>query len=220
VNETTIDRQALADLLARFGDSLDSFDALRPDAYEKVLAAQPSGLEFLESFYSLLFDPALTLAQAAEKCPTWPLGSKRERRRPSPNILSQVGERMRTRAALARISPVGKFLTELRKELKATPLGDNQTVLDGLCGAVGAKLLADARAGTALDLKAMATLQNQRVLEQNEQRLAQNDKKLANDGRRLALLEAREAKTKEVVNNTTLSPEEKQQRIREILGTE
>ena len=66
----------------------------------------------------------------------------------------------------------------------------------------------------------MATLQNQRVLEQNEQRLAQNDKKLANDGRRLALLEAREAKTKEVVNNTTLSPEEKQQRIREILGTE
>ena len=39
-----------------------------------------------------------------------------------------------------------------------------------------AKLLADARVGTALDLKAMATLQNQRVLEQNEQRLAQNDK--------------------------------------------
>ena len=38
--------------------------------------------------------------------------------------------------------------------------------------------------------------------------------------RKLKLLEAREAKTKEVVNDAKLSPEEKQQRIREILGTE
>lgn len=38
--------------------------------------------------------------------------------------------------------------------------------------------------------------------------------------RRITLLEAEKARTKEVVNNTTLTPEEKQERIRQILGTE
>ena len=207
MKETNIFREELAALLERYGDSLDSFDALRPDSYEQVLARQPEGLHFLECFYVQLHSPGQTLAEAAAKCPTWPLGTKRERQRPSPNILSQVGERMRTRAALARISPVGQFLTDLRKELKATPLGDNQAILDGVCGAVGQKLMSDIRAGEAIDVKLMDRLQQQRIIEQNEKRLAQNDARIANDAKRIALLET---KLKEV--------EEKKKKIEEALS--
>ncbi len=190
-----IDRDRLASILERFGDSLDSFDALRPDSYEQSLAA--FSLDALESFYSILFAPSQTLVQAAAQCPTWPLGAKRERQRPSTAILSQVGERMRTKAALKRIAPVGKFLTELRRELKATPLGDNQSILDGVCGAVGQKLIADIRDGAEVDLKLIDKLQAQRVIEQNEKRIAQNDQKIANDGRRIAVLEAKLADVQE-----------------------
>jgi hypothetical protein len=38
--------------------------------------------------------------------------------------------------------------------------------------------------------------------------------------RRLKLLEKRQALAKEVIHNAKLSPEEKQERIRQILGTE
>lgn len=197
MSQPAIDRDRLASILERYGDSLDSFDALRPDSYEQALARY--SLDSLESFYAILFTPAQTLAEAASKCPTWPLGCKRERQRPSTHILSQVGERMRTRAALGRVSQVGKFLAELRKEIKATPLGDNQMILDGFCGALGQKLMQDIRDGKPIEenLKLVEKLQAQRLIEQNEKRLEQNDKKIADMARRTAILEAKLADAQE-----------------------
>lgn len=218
MSATPIDRAQLAELLQSYGDDLESFDKLRADSYEQALAAY--SLESLASFYAIIHEPGLTVAQAAAKCPTWPLGTKRERQRPSATAIQCVQERMRTRAVISRISPVGQFLKEFRKELKATPLGDNQMLLDGICGALGQKLMADLREGKPIEenLKLIDKLQNQRVIEQNEVRLKQNAEKLSQNDRRIKLLEEREAKQRETLSNEALTPEEKESRMKEILG--
>jgi F0F1-type ATP synthase epsilon subunit len=65
------------------------------------------------------------------------------------------------------------------------------------------------------DPKAWASVQ---VVQQNERRLAQNEVTLAQNDRRIKLLEEREAKTKSVVANAALSPEEKEAAVKQIFG--
>ena len=57
--------------------------------------------------------------------------------------------------------------------------------------------LSTIREGSDIDLKAMAALQNQQIIEQNKIRLEQNDKKISDMSRRTAVLEAKLALVQE-----------------------
>lgn len=189
MKQPPIDREALAALLERFGDSISSFDKLRPDSYEHAIARQ--SLERLELFYSQIMEAGQTQEQARQNCPPWPNGAKYAGRLPSTNVISDVSERIRTASALRQVRPIGQFLKEFRREIKATPLGENQAVLDGLMGALGQKMMSDVRDGKPLEdnLKLIDRLQQQRIIEQNETRLQQVAEKISQGDRRIKLLE-------------------------------
>ena len=199
-----LDREKLAAILESFGDSIASFDALRPDSYEHALACQ--SLERLEHFYSQIMQPGLTQEQARQNCPPWPKG-KYAGQLPSTKIISDVSERIRTNAALRQVRPIGQFLKELRKEIKATPLGENQAILDAFCGAIGQQMMKDVRDGKPIgdSLKLMERLQQQRVIEQNQERLEQNDRKLAQNDRRIKVLEENQASAKAKLESAVTS---------------
>lgn len=210
-----IDRTKLAALLEEYGGSLKSFMTLRADAYEQQLAGQ--SLERLEQLYSELFKPGQTLEKAREHCPPWPPGTARKGELPSVTTLGNIAERFNTERALNGIGAVAAFLNNLRASVKKTALGDNDQVVEALVAIAGQEALKAKLDGTPVSaqLEVVDRLQYQ-------QRTKLKGKEVETREKAINLLlkkyEDERVQSKAVLGDAKLSPEQKQERMREILG--
>ena len=141
-------RAALVALLERFNLSVESFDALRADAYEQSLARH--SLEQLELLYVELLKPGQPLDQALENCPVWPPGTKLAGKLPSMATLSQISQRLRAEQTLNDLGAVSNFMETLRNRASSLPASQQADVLDTLVNLVGEELLASKIKGKAL----------------------------------------------------------------------
>lgn len=145
---STADRQALSDLLERFGSSLESFLSLRVDSYEHALARH--SLEHLELLYSELLKPGQKEDQTQANCPPWPPGTTRAGRQPSTGLLSQIAERLRTESTLNSLGRVSGFLDKIRNRASALPAGKQNEVLDTIVTLVGEEMIAAKLGGATM----------------------------------------------------------------------
>lgn len=208
-------RKKLAALLEEYGGSLESFQKLRSDAYEKALAGQ--SLERLEHLYCELFRPGQTLEQTVKTAPPWPPGTKLAGDQPSTGLLSNISTRFNTEIALSGLGPTSRFLDLIKAKAAKLPVGQHQDVLGAVITLVGDELIKGKMKGQPLaaQLEVIDRLQYQ-------ERTALKEREVANREKAMALLlkkyEDEREKCKAVTSNDSLTPEEKQQRYREILG--
>ena len=113
-------------------------------------------------------------------------------------------------ALIARRSRAVNLSTEVAQEASKHPGQFDKATLDAI--SQKAFELAVAPGANPKDVKALFML----VLKSNEQGLKQKELDLAR--RRVELLERTEASTKSVITDTTLSPEEKEKAVKQILG--
>jgi hypothetical protein len=126
-------RNHLVEILENYGLSVAGFDALRKDAYEKQVAAESP--EKLEQVYEALLDPALGFAEARERCPVWPEGSRQAGKLPSMMTLREIKERLLLEWSVRDRVKHSGFL----KQLQAVGL-DNEEVLEAAAMILGEEL--------------------------------------------------------------------------------
>jgi hypothetical protein len=168
-------RAALVALLERFNLSVESFDALRSDAYEQSLARH--SLEHLELLYAELLKPGQPLDQAQENCPPWPAGTKLAGRQPSIGTLSEISQRLRAEATLNDLGVVSRFMDKIRNRATSLPVGQQTEVLDTLVNLVGEELISSKMKGKALTDN-LPVLDRLLIADSNKTRARQEEKKI------------------------------------------
>lgn len=166
------DREKLAELLERFGGSIGSFDQLRSDSYEQVLAAQ--SLERLEHLYTELFRAGQSTEATAKTAPPWPPGTRWAGEQPSRWLLDKILERFNTERDISSLVPISRFLDDARAKAQVLPIGKQQQTLDAIITFVGQELIAAKMKGQSIisNLDAVDRLQTQEVIRQKNEQLA------------------------------------------------
>ena len=154
-------RSELVTIFENYGLLVAGFDALRSDAYEKQIAAESP--DRLEQVYEALLDPALGFAQARERCPVWPEGSRQAGKLPSMMTLREIKERILLEGKVRDRMKHGGFVERLQEvglddeqtmaaasmilgeellsaKFNGTPISENLRVLDRMLRIAGLKL--------------------------------------------------------------------------------
>lgn len=167
--KNTVDRPALVALLERFNLSVESFDALRAEAYEQQLARH--SLEHLELLYQVLLTPGMTTEQQRAECPPWPPGTKLAGRLPAASTLGDIATRLRTEQTLNNLGRVSTFMDKVRSRMGTLPTGQQTDVLDTLVGLVGEEMLASKLGGglVSANLDPLDRLFKRKQIDQKDQ---------------------------------------------------
>ena len=222
-------KKTISSLVEAWGGNPDTFWDQKADSYEFALAAVSS--ESLEQFYSQLFDPAETDASARLKSPPWPPKTARAGQLPSERLLGKIRARFNSDKTFDGLSDVSQFMDAFRQKCGSLPIGEQKGTLDSLTTLLGQELMKAKLGGVpvAAQLKAVDRLLTKEQMERESQnqavKKAQKERdqqlkvqQLEQGNRRLKILEDREAKSRQVISNTALSPEEKEAEMRRILG--
>lgn len=139
MSDTPSPNAALEAILLRYNLSPVSFHELRPDSYERCLAAH--SLEQLELFYALLLEPDLTNQERAAQAPFWPKGTERAGELPSEYVVRMVRQRMFKERSLNDLSQVSDFIDRMKEKAGVQTAGNQMDVLDTLLNLMGEELL-------------------------------------------------------------------------------
>jgi hypothetical protein len=180
----------------------------RSDSYEATLTDEQR-----EELHAWLSQPDLSLAEVRRLAPKW-AGGPHDGSPPSIATLSGIGSRLRQEAMLLNVEATAKLMEAVRQKVGAhsRELQSEQSLeqtLDTVCDLVGQEVL-------------------QKTLEREDPKnrtaalralLKRADQKLTD--RRVKLLEqeaAQAQKAKAVTADKSLTPEEKQLRLKQIFG--
>jgi hypothetical protein len=180
----------------------------RSDSYEAALTEEQR-----EELHALLLSPELSLSAVRKLAPVWPCGP-RDGAKPSIGNLSQIAARLRREQMLLNVEAKAKLMEAVRAQAKshAVEMGSGQTLeqlIDVACDLVGQEVLQ----------KTMAEEDPKNRTAALRALLKRADQKLVD--RRIRILEqqAQQAeKAKAVTEDKSLTPEEKQLKMKQIFG--
>ena len=136
---TTPTRKALVALLDHFNISVQSFEALRNDSYEKHLAER--SLSELETLYEALLKPAANYEKIQAQLPRWGQAHRFAGKLPSLVTLRTIKRRILADQALNDLTRQAEFLKALSQRLTGLPASKQTDVFDATLALMNEELL-------------------------------------------------------------------------------
>ena len=182
------DRKRLKEILENYDGNLRMFDTLRSNSYEQVLAAH--SLEDLDSFYSKMFAPGVSLKKAAATCPPWPCGEN-EGEPPCEAVLEKIAKRFKAERNLLKLTAVAEKAAIFRRIVKGLPPSEQLKMLDELITHEAQKAMAGALDGLPESERKgpVERLIARQKLSQREGDLGLKKKRLRLEAKKVKLLE-------------------------------